>query len=409
MAVPVAAQNEAGQRGGSIVRGRVMDANDGRGIREAVVSIAELDSEVITDETGRFVLPGLVPGSYTMTVAHLAYGRHTQELLVQDAPMIALRVMLSPQAIELDPIVVAARTQEEQLERARGSRSNVISREEVQESMRTSRHLGDVLRQRVPGIRTRENGPVAGARVCVEFRTRGSPEFANTCKFPTVFLDGVRVYDPAGMLSNIDLSSIRRVEVVPPNEAGLRFGTESAFGVLLVETVMFADFEEADALLESTLGRSVTYNWAESPDEYNTWKVMAITAVANAAAIAGGVGIANNCLDFEKLVNDVFASNCQGGATFAAHAALFGLPLLTNALTARIVGGTDYSHGRILPTALLSAAVLLPGYAMSTSSVVAEGNSPTQWGGRVFILVGVPFAATMADRLFRRLRNPSGG
>lgn len=407
--VLVAQDATAPVAGSALVRGRIMDSQDGSGVAEAVVLLEELGREVVTDPSGRFVFSGLVPGPYTLTVAHLGYGRHTQPLIVEDAPMIALRVLVSQRAIELEPIVVEARTRSEQLERASGTRTNVITREEMQETSRTSRHLGDVLRQRVPGIRTRENGPVAGARVCVEFRTHGSPRFANTCKFPTVFLDGVRVYDPQSILSNIDLQSIRRVEVVPPAEAGMRFGSESAFGVLLIETVMFADFEEADALLENTLQRSLTYDWAESPDSHSTWKVLAVTAVANAAAVAGGVAIADNCLDFDELVNDVFASNCQGGATLAAHAALFGIPLMTTALTTRLMGGTDHSHGRILPTALLAAAALLPGYAMSTSSVVAEDHSPTQWGGRLFVLVGVPFAATMADKLFRRLHERPGG
>jgi len=392
-----------------MVRGRVMDATDGQGVAEAVVGVAELGQEVVTDPTGRFVFPNLSPGTYTMSIGHLAYGHHTQQLVVPDAPMIALRIMVSRQAIELDPIVVEARTRAQQYDRTSGTRTNVITRDEVQESIRTSRHLGDILRQRVPGIRIRENGPVAGARVCVEFRTHGSPNTQNQCKFPTVFLDGVRVYDPANLLSTIDLSSLRRVEVVPPAEAGLRFGTESAFGVLLIETATFADFDEADALLESTLNRTITYNWDTSPDEHATWKVMAVAAVANAVAIAGGVAIANNCLDFKALVNDIFASNCQTGATFAAHAALFGIPLLTTAVTTRLIGGTDHSRGRILPTVLLAAAVLLPGYAMSTSGVLAEDQSPTKWGGRVFILVGVPFAATMADKLFRRVHSRSGG
>lgn len=386
-----------------LVRGRVMDAESGQGVSNAVVQLPARAKEALTDEDGTFVFAGLEPGLHVFVVAHLAYGRHEQAVQIEPGPMIALRIMVSPEAIELDPIVVEARTAEEQRIRSQGTRSNVLDYAELQEASRTSRFIHEVLRREVPGIRVRETGPVNGSRFCMEFRTAGTPRFAG-CNFPTVFLDGVRVFDPGSLLSTLDMSTLNRVEVVPPAEAGVRFGTESAYGVLLLETRMWSDFQEADDLLRSTLHQQIVYDWDDAPDEHATWRVLGISVLTNAAAVAAGVAIADRCLDYERLTVDLFYSECDTGGTLGAHAALFGLPLATAALTTRLTGGTDHSYGRMFPAALLSAVALIPGYALSTSGQVADSPSVTSVGGRLFLLVGVPLAATMADRLFRRVR-----
>ena len=56
------------------------------------------------------------------------------------------------------------------------------------------------------------------------------------CEHPKVYLDGVPVSSPDQLYGMLSLHTIEQLEVIPPGEAGARFGTGSLYGVILITT-----------------------------------------------------------------------------------------------------------------------------------------------------------------------------
>jgi hypothetical protein len=388
----------------SEIRGRVLDRQTGVAVREASVALEGPDTIFVrvTDERGLFTFEGVRGGEYYVTVTHVAYGRHTEPVRVEADAVLALRVLVDAQAIELDPLVVEAISGEELERRARGTMRQEVTRAEIEEAIRTSSHLGDVLRQTVPGLRVYDT-TLPGARTCVEFRGRRSIRFANECQSPMVILDGVRMFDPPSLYSTIDPSSIERIEVIPPAEAGLFYGSESAFGVITIETRLWRTRDERQPLPPHLRGG--VYDWTLELEGHPTRRAFLSAVVANAVAIGVGFALADRCIEFDQLDKDIFATRCDRLGTAAAWAAAVGIPVGGSALAVRFGGGTPLSRGRLFPALAAGGLAVLPGYAMM-SAAQDRRTSATFRAGQVFALLGVPAAVTIADRLFRSLRAP---
>jgi hypothetical protein len=316
--------------------------------------------------------------------------------------VVALRILISQQAIELDPIVVEAMTQRELDARSRGTMIHEVTREEVERAARTSRHLGDILRQTVPGLQVRDTRITPGARICVEFRGRRSVRFGVGCQTPVLLLDGVRMHDPPSLYSTLDPGSIERIEVVPPAEAGLLYGSDSAFGIIRIETRLW-HAEEGTAPRPRRL-RGGVYDWTLEVESYSWKKVFLTTALGNALGVVAGASLARNCIQLESLARDVSTTNCDTWPTLGSWVAAFTFPLLGSSLAARYSGSTPVSRGRLVPALSAGALTLIPAYAMASSAQL-DGVSPTRAAGFLLLGVGVPAAVTAADYLFRKLRS----
>jgi len=393
---------EAGWGQVSDLRGRVIDRQSGQGVRDATVVLEGRDTTSIrvTDERGLFRFPAVNGGEYRVTVTHIAYGRHTESVVVEPDVVVALRVVVDAQAIELDPLVVETLSSEQLAQRSRGTTRQVVTREEIEDAMRTSGHLGDVLRQTVPGLRVFDTR-LPGARTCVEFRGRRSVRFARECQSPMLLLDGVRMFDPPGLYGTIDPSSIERIEVIPPAEAGMLYGSESAFGVITIETRLWLSRQDREAIPSHLRGG--VHDWSLEVQPHPTRRAFLATVAANTLGLAVGLALANRCVEFDELDRNVFASRCGRWETAGSWSAAILLPLVGSALGARLGGGTAASQGRLLPAVAAGSVVLLPGYAMM-SSATERRSSATFRAGEVLVLVGIPAAVTIADRLFRSFR-----
>lgn len=387
----------------SDIRGRVMDVESGSAVRDATVILEGADTVVLvlTDSRGMFAFDQISGGTYRVRVSHLSYGEHQEEIRVEPGSTVALRILISQQAIQLDPLVVEAMSERERDLRARGTMSQEVTRDEIEAAARTSRHLGDVLRQTVPGLRVYDNASLPGSRICIEFRGRRSVRFGSQCQSPMVILDGVRMFDPPSLYSTIDVGSIQRMEVVPPTEAGLLYGSESAFGVITIETKVWLTEEEKETIPPHLRGG--VYDWSLEVEDHSWKKVFLSSFFGNALGVAAGIAIAHQCVEFDQLAVDVFASRCDKLPTAGAWMAAVGLPLAGAALGARYAGATAISRGRFLPALASGAAALLPGYALASASQ-QNATSPSFRAGQVFVFLGIPVAVTLADRLFRRFR-----
>ncbi|NNM32940.1 MAG: TonB-dependent receptor plug domain-containing protein [Gemmatimonadetes bacterium] len=314
----------------------------------------------------------------------------------------AVRIALGSEAIELDPVVVTARGERERRNRGRGVRINELTADEIETLIPTSRNLADVLQQTIPSLRSVPS-TVANGYNCIEFRNPATIRFAGDCRSPMTLVDGIRMFDPPTLFSTIDLNSISRIELIPPAEAGAEYGSDSAFGVLVIETKSFSTERARNGAQDRPMPGELagTWNWDLEGSSHPSTRVFLYSFLGNAAGLAAGLALARQCVEFDRLAVDVFNSSCGRWGTFGARSAALSIPVFGASAAARFAGRTDFSHGRFWPTALAAGVALLPGYAIASSSTV-DGFQGTTWISRFILLFGVPAATTLADYMYRR-------
>ncbi len=391
----------AGQATGSLV-GRIQDAETGAGIADASVALGS-EFLALTDSAGFFAIGDIPPGEHTLRVVHIAYGEFDRLVTLAEGEELGLRIHLSRTTIELEPVIVEALTHRQFDIRSRGTRRNEITRDEISRSVATGGHLGHVLSRHVPGIRLRTDQSRSGAPVCVEFRTPVSLHETLACKLPMVFLDGVRVSVPEYLFTSLPLENIQRMEVIPPGEAGVAYGTDSRYGVILIETRTAADVlgEREDAPPRVWRTR---YDWAVEPEPYPWVSVMGSAFVGTALGLALGYAVADPCLTFDGISSHFETSPCSGVAETASHLAWMTLPQLGATLGARFFGTTSVSRGRFPHTFLAASLVAFPGLVLSLTNE-DDGFGGSNVVGNLIVGIGIPLAATLADRAFRSVRS----
>lgn len=387
------------------VPGVVIDVATGRGIPDVILRVVGTDVSAATDGDGRFVLRGLTGGQWTLRVDHLAYGSHEHRIAVEPGQTVELQVRLAAEAIELEALVVEAETTRTRAERAQGSSLHVVDRAQIEAALGTSRHLGDLIRQTVPGIRLRQSNNLAGTDVCLEFRSAATISLMQTrsCNHPMVLVDGVPVSNPNYLYGTMGLQNIERIQMIPPGEAGARYGTGSLYGVLLVETRNpGTDRTGGDRRASPVdLRRRSAFDWGQDPAGHNLLRTSAGAFLGNAAGLAAGLAIGGRCIAVDD--KDQIVTSCGKVGDVSAILAAMLLPAAASALGARWGGATATSRGRLLPAVLGAGMMLFPGYAFSMATV-GGGSEVANTVGAAMLVVGTPVLVTLADRMFRKLR-----
>lgn len=91
------------------VGGTVRDELSGAPLSGALVTLAELDLQVVTDGEGRFRFVGLPPGPHHISFVRDGFGGRTLHALVPRAGVVELNVALRPEPVELEGLLVAPR------------------------------------------------------------------------------------------------------------------------------------------------------------------------------------------------------------------------------------------------------------------------------------------------------------
>jgi hypothetical protein len=386
--------------GQSLISGRVLDAETGAAVADAMILLEGTGLGSVTTSVGLFELSEVPPGDWVLRVQHIAYGELRERLTVESDTEVALRVVLSPTTIELEPIVVEGVSRRDYEDRARGTASNVVTREQIEESYGTSQNLAFVLQRNVTGAHIRADRSGLGM-ICLEFRAPRSLRDPTGCKSPTLFVDGVRIQNVRPLWSTFPIEDIERMEFVPSVEAGARYGTDSNYGVLLIETrtgAGLAGRDEADRMTTGT-----TYDWSLESESYPWFKVFASSFVGNALGLTLGYAAGSQCLNFGGLSDVVFNPSCGGLATAGATTVMVAAPMFGSSLAAGWAGQTDLSKGRVFSAAIAAAFALVPGYIL-VAAADDEAFAGAEAIGWVTLTLGVPAFTTLADRLFRNVR-----
>ena len=384
------------------IEGRVVDQETGEGIPDVVVQAAGTQLETVTDAYGGFLLQGLPVGERLLVFTHVGYGEHQQVVSVADEGG-EFRFRLSAEAIELEGVVVETTTRESQRRRALGASSHVIDSEMIQRSLGTSRHLGDLLRQTVPGIKLRQSNDLVSTGICVEFRAAASMSMiSRPCEHPEVYLDGVPVSSPDQLYGMLSLHTIEQLEVIPPGEAGARYGTGSLYGVILITTQRPGVRRTADEVLgPRAMPSSRHFDWELDPPGHSTKRAFLGAFLGNALGIGVGVLVAKQCIGVDR--KDEIVTSCSSAGTAGVALSALALPAVGSALGARWAGGTDRSVGSFGAATFGAALGLVPGYAFTLATEGSE-SGVVNAVGYTFLFAAVPVVVTGADRLFRKLR-----
>jgi hypothetical protein len=373
----------------SAVGGRVSDPS-GEPITGVLVTVTGMQP-VLTGGRGIFVVHGVAPGERVLTLEHLAYGTHSQIVVVSAGQELALEVTMSPQAIELAPLVVETVSELEERRVSTGHGISEVTALQIDRAATEGLTLTELLASHVPGVQVSRS--LTGA-TCVRYRSVRADNRPG-CNTLTVVLDGVPLSNPSFLDGTIRLADLERVEMLSPGQAGMRYGTLGGQSVLVIET------KRGPVARTSELDRLVgPFDWTGEPEPYPWLKVLGSAFVANAVGVGVGLALADHCFwTPEEASMFALRTRCRGAGTFAAGVVSVGLPALGGSIVTRRYGRTSRSHGRVMPSAVTAGIILTGGYLMMIES---EGAGRT--AGTIVLAVAAPLALTVADRVFRILR-----
>jgi len=86
--------------------GLVRDGETGAPLPQAHVYLVDAGFGSVTNETGRFILPPLLPGRYAVRVTHLGYQSWQDTLLVHASRQTHTEAALQPEPILITPVII---------------------------------------------------------------------------------------------------------------------------------------------------------------------------------------------------------------------------------------------------------------------------------------------------------------
>jgi hypothetical protein len=230
------------------IRGRVYQEAVTDPLRGAVVYIVDTEWTAVTDSLGRFGFLKVPEGFYVVSLYH----PRMAELGLVEPPeglVVVAEDQVSPidfqigSAAELgfgsennpfvlEPLTVVSIRPSRSRATREGARIDVVDRAEIEELETSARDVGDLIRE-IPSLRVRRVGGI----LCVETRRLTTRRGGGLCTGQVpVFLDDARISDPANFLATLRPYSIQRIEFLPGVAAGVRYGTGSQNGILLIYT-----------------------------------------------------------------------------------------------------------------------------------------------------------------------------
>lgn len=222
------------------LEGIVRDYITGQPVVGASVRVLGTTSSTLTDVTGRFILDDLPPGRHLVTTDHIAFEAHTDSVTVFSEEIVDIEVRMATEALEVQGLVVTARTRFGRTSLAGNDRRvDFIGREEIDLLLPRITNVADIIRNmNSPGIRVRDvyfRDPLTGVQlpgVCVELTRRSG----QGCRQAAVALNNMIVLSGMDLLRDLDPTTIDRIEILSAIDGAFQFGTAGGNGVVLIFT-----------------------------------------------------------------------------------------------------------------------------------------------------------------------------
>ena len=248
------------------VSGQILSQDTRQPVSAAQVFIGDLDLGVLSEQSGRYTLQNVPPGTHEVSVARLGYGAITQEIVVGAGQTVVFDFELVSAALELDEIIVTGTAGGTQ----RRAVGNVVARIEVDPLQRVApiNSLEQAIGASVPGLVLFSSGSMPG-QSGADIRIRGSSSQALT-NAPIVYIDGIRMEasnatGSAGTgqrsrLDDINPEDIESVEIIKGPAAATLYGTEASNGVIQIITKRG---EQGAPVFDASIGGGV--RWLHNP------------------------------------------------------------------------------------------------------------------------------------------------
>lgn len=228
----------AAQETGTIT-GRVTDARTMQPLPSAQVSIAGLNTGVLTQANGRFLLLNVPAGSHVVAVQRIGYGSEEAAVTVTAGGAVNHDFSLQQEALALDEIIVTGTPGGTQ----RRAIGNVVAQVNVAQMRETAAisTVEDALSGRTPGMVVM---PATGAGGGAKIRIRGHSSIGLPGE-PIIYVDGVRLndartsqdrYSSQSRLQDFDPADIESIEIIKGPAAATLYGTEASNGVIQIVT-----------------------------------------------------------------------------------------------------------------------------------------------------------------------------
>ncbi len=222
------------------ITGSVVDYATRAPIPGAHVQLVGSNHAEFTDAEGGFGFTGVPPGKQIIETNLIGYAPRIDSLTVFSNEALGLEIMLSTEAIALDPIVVTGRRRE-RVFTTPGTRFSGLTEAQVDSIIPRIVDFPSLARAaRVPGLSVTETivanafgDPQMG--VCIQMLRNRSGN-ANACNMVEVRINDAPVADPAFFLLDLNPQDVASMQFITPIEAGLLYGTRGANGVLLIYT-----------------------------------------------------------------------------------------------------------------------------------------------------------------------------
>jgi iron complex outermembrane recepter protein len=185
------------------IRG-VVNSTEGGALSSVSIALKNSDKGAITSQDGSFEINGLEPGSYTLAISALGYGKMEKSVRVTAGQISNVDILLNPVVDQLSEVVVTASRRPESVSEV-PSAMTIVNQRQIQEQVAMNADITNVLQYTVPGLgistgRTSNTGQTLRGRQVL------------------VLIDGIPQSTPLRNggrdLRTIDPSAIERIEVI---------------------------------------------------------------------------------------------------------------------------------------------------------------------------------------------------
>lgn len=225
---------------GTIV-GRATDVSTGQPVTEVQVSVVGTNRGALTNSEGRYLIPGLTPGSVTLRATRIGYAEVTVQVTVAAGETAVADFSLSPMAVALTGMVVTATGEQRRVEVG-----NAIAHFDAAAIVQTQSvgNVGDLLIAKAPGVMVI---PGTETGMTTRVRIRGINSLSLN-RDPIYIIDGVRMQSSSNSFSlsvggartsranDLNPDEIESIEVVRGPSAATLYGTDAANGVIVITT-----------------------------------------------------------------------------------------------------------------------------------------------------------------------------
>jgi TonB-dependent starch-binding outer membrane protein SusC len=228
-------------QGDGTITGVVTDQATQQPVAGAQVVVMGTQRGAMTDQQGRFSIPGVPAGSYEIRARRLGYAPTALRVTVAAGGTETANFALATSARTLDEVVVNAVTGQEQRRVEVGVNTGNINVGDLNKGPITK--FTDVLQGRVPGVMVQGAVGTTGGSQRIRIRGANSLSLSNE---PIYYIDGVQASNGRGgftlggqdysRISDINPDEVENIEVLKGPAASALYGSAAANGVVLITT-----------------------------------------------------------------------------------------------------------------------------------------------------------------------------